>query len=80
MHYTVEFKGTPAQKQAQAIKETKQWMGAKRFKEFSENFRALTHADSQATRLRRLHVYLDFAGVRGRGAVHAVYRHIVGVK
>lgn len=76
-HYTVNFTGNAAAVHKQAIAECKRWMGAKRFKEFMENLRALTAKDSSTTRLRRIYFYAGLTGMQGRSVVHALYRESV---
>ena len=69
MHYTVKI-----QSDAHAVKETKAYIGAKRFNAFVEMMRPLQAR--RTAKLRQLYFYLGIAGVSGRKVIHGVYRHI----
>ena len=69
MHYTVRI-----QSDAHAVKETKAYIGAKRFNDFVKMLRPWQARRTE--RLRRLYLYLGIAGVSGRKVIHGVYRHI----
>lgn len=70
-HYTVKL-----QSAQHAVQETREWLGDKRFELFVEELRKVSW--SRTMRLRRLYLYLELGGVRGRGVVHAMYRYIWG--
>lgn len=72
-HYTVKFTGTPAEKHKQALKATKEYLGAKRFKVLLQGIKDGGKSSLKA-KLRLAYFYADFCGVRGRTVIHALVR------
>lgn len=73
MSYTVEFKGTRAQKIAAARKECKTYLGAKRYRTVVDAARSiLLGAPRKSLGYRQLYFSLSFAGIQGKWPVRAV--------
>lgn len=61
MHYEINFTGTEAEKDAQAIKEIINWLGQEKFNDINEEFRAF----GQPVTLGRFSLLVSIAGIQG---------------
>lgn len=72
--YTVTFKGTRAEKEAQALKECKEYLG----RSYKRIVKALKEARAQSSGLIRFYRWaqlaLSFAGIQGKWPVRAMVR------
>ncbi len=71
MHYTIKIKSPQ-----QAVQETREWLGDRRFELFVTELRRGSGDWSAARRLRSLYGYLGLAGVSGRCVIHAMYKYV----